>query len=445
MESALNRVKKYFLILFLTVGVVCSCCSCAIAKSAVVPMDSADDGFIYDVGFMGKELSSQFVDTLCLENTEDISYTFLKGYSNFLDNAFSENVVTNYDWISALIEKLDIKMVQSDNTYEYVKDLNYYDGSEYFITAAENGIINMFRTSFDQYDPLKRGFLAATLAKACGYDTLYTLDCADFYLINNYYEVASCLELGFLELDSNNCFNPEAYVTKDEFENLLSELDKISVLKGKTVLTFGDSIMYGEGNDGKGIADLLAEKYMMKPIDYSVSGATFGYSETNNRISNQIFLALRDGVSADVVLIDGGTNDMRKVPLGKISEDYEYGMYGRSEFCSGMEYALGLLCDNYPQAGVVYIRPHNMEFSLERNELHYAKTALDICEKWEIPVVDIFSDTELNTHDEDMKNKYTKHTKKCIHGDSVHPNQLGYYKYYIPLVSSKITEILETE
>jgi len=296
MGFALKRAKKILLILMLTVGVICSCCSCAVVKSAVVPMDSSDDnGFIYDIDYMGNELSSQFVDILSVENTHNVSYTFLKGYSNFLNNAFSKNVVTNYDWISALVEKLDIQMVQSDNTYDYVKDLNYYDGSEYFITAAENGIINMFRTSFDQYDPLKRGFLAATLVKACGYDTLYALNCADYYLVSNYNEVATCIELGFLELDDNNCFNQDGYVTNEQFQEVLSELNMISVLKDKTVLTFGDSIMYGEGNNGKGIAELLAEKYMMIPVDYSVSGATFGYTDTSSQISNQIFSALGAG------------------------------------------------------------------------------------------------------------------------------------------------------
>ena len=108
-----------------------------------------------------------------------------------------------------------------------------------------------------------------------------------------------------------------------------------------------------------------------------------------------------------------------------------------------MEYALGLIKDNFPHTPLLYIRAHDMEFSLERNELHYGKKAIDICEKWKVDTVDIFDDTDFNTHDKDMRNKYTLHSKLCLNGDSVHPNRMGYYKYYIPLTATKAAEVLK--
>ena len=134
---------------------------------------------------------------------------------------------------------------------------------------------------------------------------------------------------------------------------------------------------------------------------------------------------------------------MRKVKYGEISEDFHYEEHGRKNFCNGMEYALGLIKENFEDVPLVYIRAHNMNFSLERNELHYGKTALDICEKWEVAVADVFSDTELNTHKEDMRYDYTFHSKMHPYGDSVHPNSMGYYKYYVPLTVEKIKGFFE--
>ena len=57
--------------------------------------------------------------------------------------------------------------------------------------------------------------------------------------------------------------------------------------------------------------------------------------------------------------------------------------------------------------------------------------AKEICAKWSIPVVDLYEESIMNTYIDEYK-IYTGNK------DKTHPNYLGYTKYYIPLIESKL-------
>lgn len=436
------------LIFLLTVGVVCSHCSCAIKTDAKSVFNNElqffDDSFISGAYFKDTSDCKRVIAIVTADdNANESTYTVLKGYSNYLDSTFSSTIITRCDWLKLLINKLGLAIeTDLDDEYRHFVDKDYYDGSEYFITAIENGVLNPGGITFDQYSPATRQYVSATYVNAVGYTDSYTLDCDDYKNIAYKSQAAVMVYLGYFELDSNNCFNPVDGVTAEQVQMLIGELDILEVLKGKTVMSFGDSIMHGVGEDHVGIADYLAQRYMMTAIDYSLGGATFGYLEDRSQISNQILDAISANETADIILLNGGTNDMRKVKPGEISDDFEYGEHGRKYYAQGMEYAIGLLNDNYPDVPLLYIRAHNMVFSTERNEIHFGTIALNICDKWNVPVVDIYKDTEFNTAQKELRFKYTENTMGFKNGDTIHPNRLGYYKYYIPLTSEKIVDLL---
>lgn len=450
MHWSLKKVVKISLILMLTVGVICSCCSCAIHSTAMAVIATAteheNDSFVGDISYGYVDSSDVVVTAVNFQYPNDEIRTVLKGYSNILDSTLSSTVVTRCEWLKALVDKLGIEVVTDlDDEYTRFTDKDYYDNSEYFITAIENGILGSGGTLFEPYSAATRQYVSTTLVNACGYPTNYTLTCTDKKTVKDKTQAAVSVALGYLELDDNNCFNPYDYIESEQVDYIMSELDILKQLKGKTVMSFGDSIMHGDGNNGVGIADLLSQRYMMSAVDYSKGGASFAKVKDREQISNQILTALQNGDTADIILINGGTNDMRKVSPGVIAEDFEYGKHGREDFASGMEYALGLLKDNYPDVPVLYVRAHNMVYGIERNELHFGTLALDICEKWNVEVADIFNDTDFNAHDESIKLTYTVHTKNCEKGDSVHPNKLGYYEFYLPLISDKMVSLLNAQ
>ncbi len=446
MHKNMKRFLLISLIVLLLVGVVYSCCSCAIQSTASTISETkaqeSKNSYI-KVDVFDAEKCQSVLDDAFSGHSDFELYTVLKGYSKFLDNSFSSSVITRGEWLSVLTQKLGVEVVEVKND-EYVRfiDKDYFDNSEYVITAIENGFIGSGGVKFDPYCAATRQYVATSLVNAVDYPPIYNTSISDYNLIEDKAQATVAVYLGYFELDENNCFNPYDRVTQEQVDYILSELDKVLALEGKTVMAFGDSIMHGDGNRFVGIADMLSQRYKMTPVDYSKGGATFSTVKDREQISDQIRRAVKNKEEADIILINGGTNDMRKSLPGTISQGFNYQLNGRADFASGMEYALGLLRDNYPDTPVVYIRAHDMEYGIERNELHFGTIALDICDKWEIDVVDIFNDTDFNAHDDELKSVYTVHTKLCKNGDSIHPNRLGYYKFYLPLVSDKAVELL---
>lgn len=64
----------------------------------------------------------------------------------------------------------------------------------------------------------------------------------------------------------------------------------------------------------------------------------------------------------------------------------------------------------------------------------YGEKALEICEKWSVPVVDLFKNGQLNTNINVML-AFTNNN------DKTHPNRLGYDMFYIPLIENKLNSI----
>lgn len=446
MQSFVGKLK-ILLIVMLTVGVACSCCSCAVNSNAVTRDDSVEiENTANKKQSVVIECTAALDNVMSAQGANDDTYKVCKGYSFWIDGEVSQNGVTRLEWISMLLKALEIEVTGSDDAiYSKFIDKDYFEGSEYFITAIEHKILGSGGTVFGPNVLATRQYVSTTLVKALGYSKSYKLKCNDYKEIKDKKEASVSVYLSYLDLDENGNFNPYAPVTDEEVEKIISQIGLLKQLKGKTVMTFGDSIMHGDGNYDVGIADLLSQKYMMKAVDYSKGGATFGYVADREQISNQILMSIQKNEQADIILINGGTNDMRKVEVGCVSEGYEYGKQGRKEYAQGMEYALGLLQDNYPLTPVLYIRAHNMDYSTEEKEIQYGDFALDICEKWGIGVVDMYNDSGFDAHDPVIRKNYTAAINQNPDGDSVHPNRLGYFKYYIGAIAPKIIDVIKHE
>lgn len=454
MSQTAHKIGTYIFILMLTVGVICSCCSCAVSNSngyviidnnAYADKVSPTEFRTPDIKPMGDVKSA--VDCVMHRNMYSSATTYLevcRCYSQWLNDNCSENMVTRLDWIVQLVEHLGLEGGDElRNKYDYISDVDLFFGDDAFLCALENGILPKKLTAFNPYETLTREYAAYTLSKAIGYKDIPDVDFADKKSVSCPREVSNCLYFCFFELDDNGKFDPMGTVTRDEIADLMKQVDDIIALQGKKILSFGDSIMHGDGNKYVGISDLIAQKYKMTAADYSVGGATFGAVSNRVQICDQILDAISKNETADVILINGGTNDMRKCRPGEISDDFEYESHGRSDFASGMEYALGIIKDNFPNVPVLYVRAHNMVFSPEVNEIYFGNMELEICKKWSIPYADVFSDTDFNTHNTELKNKYTaclSNSRKGV-GDSVHPNRIGYYKYYVPLTVDKLADL----
>lgn len=220
-------------------------------------------------------------------------------------------------------------------------------------------------------------------------------------------------------------------------ENLKEEIEtkiKIdnNVLKDKTIINFGDSIGAGDGNNGVGYAELLAKKNDMTCYDYAVGGATI--TTSTNDILTQIEKAKNDKKTADYILFDGFTNDINNgavKELGKISDGYSQ-TKDINTFSGAFEEICFRLKSYWKGIPIFYVCVHKMSSRDTELQNTYSTRAKTLCERWSIPVIDIYNEGGLNTYIADYKALYTNNA------DGTHPNELGYNTFYVSLIEKKL-------
>lgn len=218
-----------------------------------------------------------------------------------------------------------------------------------------------------------------------------------------------------------------------------SHLLGCSALYSKTGLSFGDSIMYGSGNGGVGILDILSEKYNIAVNDYSVGGASVEKIDGRSFIGDQIAKAISDGVSPDFILLDGLSNDIVHGKIGEMKSGFDYRSNGNSTFASGLEYCIGMIKDAFPLVPVLYIIPHSSAGRDYEKELIFGDLARDICKKWSVPIADIYKEGNMSARLTGQMKAYTYYPEETT---GTHPNRAGYDRAYIPIIKDILDKIL---
>ena len=213
-----------------------------------------------------------------------------------------------------------------------------------------------------------------------------------------------------------------------------------NTIQNKVILNLGDSIAAGDGNEYRSYAHIISEKFGWTLHSYARGGATIGTRSTltgHLNILNQVESAISDNINPDFIFLDGGTNDISNnaVDLGVMLENGVYDISGcdSSTFCGALELIFYKLRTAYPSAKIIFIRVHKMNTRNIDKQIEYGDKAQQICDKWSIPVVDIFNGGGLNTFLPCMY-RYTNPTTAAPNGDRTHPNQEGYERFYVPLI-----------
>jgi hypothetical protein len=133
-------------------------------------------------------------------------------------------------------------------------------------------------------------------------------------------------------------------------------------------------------------------------------------------------------------------------PIGEMTEGYD-GPFDEKTFIGAFELMMKKLTVKYAGKKIGYIAVHQCvhkfrpEYSGEDN---YYRAAIECCEKWGVPYLDLTSGTPLNAftreklmgdaESEVITGEYTNRA------DGTHPNEAGYLAYYC----DKIEEWLKT-
>lgn len=217
---------------------------------------------------------------------------------------------------------------------------------------------------------------------------------------------------------------------------------------GKKLLVFGDSIMYGSGNNGVGVGEYLAEKYGFSLKKYCVGGARVGFYAGKNWLVEQVRTAISNNEKADFLIFDGFTNDCNKtdgincdVFLGEYQQEKTCDIFSVDEGSSFTDCFVAVakaFKKYFGGAKILFVRPHKMGRRDSEQQRIYGDRAAEICKIHGIETVDIYNDSDLDTFNEDMRDKYTFDSYGWGRGDATHPNEICYKEKYLPLIEKAL-------
>jgi lysophospholipase L1-like esterase len=241
---------------------------------------------------------------------------------------------------------------------------------------------------------------------------------------------------------------PSTYIPYGYIEVSTDSGESVNVLTGKTAVFLGDSICAGTTVEGEykgyGWAGLIGEANKMNWTNYGKNGGTITDLDSVASglwLSKQADKAIAENPTADYIIFEGGCNDsdlMKEAGLGDISTDYA--TFDTTTFSGAFESLILKLVTAYPNAKIGYIIPQKMytgfaDFTAakHRHRLYFDR-AVEICQKWGIPVIDLWHGSTLNPK---LSNASTFYT------DNQHLTLAGYQKI-TPMIEAWMKDMYVT-
>ncbi len=207
-------------------------------------------------------------------------------------------------------------------------------------------------------------------------------------------------------------------------------IEQASPWKGKTAVFVGDSITFGAGCDGQKYWEILKDELGFSQVTgMGVNGSCISEQSDYGTERNPLINRYQDIPEVDLIQIFMGTNDYgHGTPLGNIDDTTDVSFYG------ALNVILPSLQQKYPTARIVVVTPlHRYNANAGATELTYdylphpvtGKTLADyvdalkeVCQRYSIPVIDLFNISGINPSVESMKDMYMP--------DGIHPNAKGH-------------------
>ncbi|MGI1734893.1 SGNH/GDSL hydrolase family protein [Streptococcus uberis] len=191
-------------------------------------------------------------------------------------------------------------------------------------------------------------------------------------------------------------------------------------LFGKSVGWTGDSIMNGasDGNGLNGWIGRIARDNGMMFENKAVNGAFMADTGVAGRYSISGRITEFASSNHDYYIFDGGANDyFNRIDVGQITSDYNNN-FDTKTYCGALESCIYKLQTTYSTAKIGFIIPYKMQTSGDITaQKAYFDKAVEICQKWGVPYLDLRYACTLN-YNIPMYQKY--------YSDNVHANAAGY-------------------
>jgi lysophospholipase L1-like esterase len=282
----------------------------------------------------------------------------------------------------------------------------------------------------------------------------YTVTNSKLFIIFGLYGLASILGSRMSSALTLNINGTEAEVTDIGHGKIYGQNDTLewqivntqedisnNQWSGKTMNIIGDSITAGlllTDPVNSNYAQLVANTLNMTCNNYGISSSQIAVYETTPETRDPMvvrYVNMSD--DADLIIVAGGTNDFQYAlcPFGDFSSRSSYDFYGAMHnLCVG-------LIEKYPGKNILFMTPIHRSQDLivePENTNANGKTLLDycnaikqVCARYGIPVLDMYSECTLNPHIESQKTTYVP--------DGTHPNEDGHI-----IMSKRLTGYLRS-
>lgn len=212
-----------------------------------------------------------------------------------------------------------------------------------------------------------------------------------------------------------------------------------SPLEGKTIIFLGSSVTYGAAAEGQSFVELFEAVDGVNAIKEAVSGTTlvdktsvladvaFGNGDSYVKRLKQ----LDTNTKVDCVIVQLSTNDATlKLPLGEISGSTDIADFDTQTVTGAMEWIIRYSRDTWNCPVVFYTGSHydSAEYAAMVDRL------MELKEKWDIGVIDLYTDDAFNDIDEESYALYM--------ADPIHPTKAGYVEWWFPKMEADLIRIL---
>ncbi len=204
-----------------------------------------------------------------------------------------------------------------------------------------------------------------------------------------------------------------------------------SPLKGKKLCFLGSSVTKGEAALDVSFVDYIAKRNSNSYIKEAVSGTTLVDNGSNSYVQRMIN-NIDPEEEIDVFICQLSTNDVgTKSGLGEISDSKSLEDFDTSTIIGAMEYIICYAKQTWDCPVVFYT---GTKFNNDRYPT-MVDALLQLQDKWDIGVIDLWNDTEMNAVNEEDYALYM--------ADPVHPTKAGYLKWWTPKIEAYLYDYLQ--
>ncbi len=204
-------------------------------------------------------------------------------------------------------------------------------------------------------------------------------------------------------------------------------------LAGEKVLFLGSSVTRGESSLREGIPEYFAARMGWQITKEAVSGTTLADTGKNSYVQ-RLLNKVDPQENYSLVIVQLSTNDAGKnKPLGEIAESFDQADFDTETTTGAIEFIISYVRETWGCPVVFYT---NARYDNEAYE-PLVERLLELQEKWDIGVLNLWSDDDFNTITDDERSLYMY--------DSVHPTKAGYREWWCPEMERQLCQWLDEQ